>query len=122
MEFSIFRNFESSSFYFQFSKIRRFKSKFQNGDVQILIPTKIPHLHLFPQALLCGFSKPCRRACRDTGREHRCSGPIWRPGAWAPGACFGPEKRFSLPVSLHARRPGFENPQSKACGNKCRCL
>ena len=39
-------------------------------------------------------------------------------GARAGNALFGPEKRFSLPVSLHARRQGFENPQSKACGKK----
>ena len=39
----------------------------------------------------------------------------------ACGAHFGPEERFFLPVSLHARRRGFENPQSKACGNKRRC-
>ena len=32
-------SFQSSSFNFQFSKVRRFKTKFQNGDIQISIPT-----------------------------------------------------------------------------------
>ena len=42
------------------------------------------HLHLFPQALLCGFSKPCRRACSETGRKNRFSGPKWFPAVQAP--------------------------------------
>ena len=32
-------SFQFSSFNFQFSKIRRFKTSFQNGDIQISIPT-----------------------------------------------------------------------------------
>ena len=32
-------SFQSSSFNFQFSKVRRFKTKFQNGNIQISIPT-----------------------------------------------------------------------------------
>ena len=95
IEFQVFifeiLSFQFSSFNFQFSKVRRFKSKFQNGDIQMSIPTTTPHLRLFPQALLCGFSKPCRRACSETGRENRFSGPKSAPGAQAPcpGVCLG---------------------------------
>ena len=91
IEFQVFNfailSFQFSSFNFQVSK----------SDVQIQTSKwrcsnfnpYYKHLHLFPQALLCGFSKPRRRACSETGRENRFSGPKRSPAdrAPCPGVC-----------------------------------
>ena len=61
-------SFQSSSFNFQFSKIRRFKTKFQNGDIQISIPTTNTCIYSHKLCLVGSQNPVGEHAVRQVGK------------------------------------------------------
>ena len=85
-------SFHSSSFKFQFSSVRRFKTKFQNGDIKISIPTTNTCIYSHKLGLVGSQNAVGEHAVRQVGKiappgRKARQGPKHRAQACAQARC-----------------------------------